>query len=157
MQELRTSQNYKVIKASKETLYDAFTNPDALALWQAPGEMTAKVYNFDLKVGGGYEMSLFYPSTDQVSKGKTSEKEDKYTARFVELDPFNRMVLAIKFDTVHSIFEEEMIMEATFEIVDVGTRVKILFKNIPPGISIEDNEKGTELSLEKLARYVEKV
>lgn len=48
-----------------------------------------------------------------------------------------------------------MIMEVTFEPEDAGTRVTILFKNIPPGIRPEDNEAGTEMTLEKLARYVE--
>jgi hypothetical protein len=28
------------------------------------------------------------------------------------------------------------------------------FQNIPPGIRLEDNDTGTRLSLEKLARYV---
>jgi hypothetical protein len=46
-------------------------------------------------------------------------------------------------------------METTFEAKDIGTRVPILFKNISSGIRPEDNEIGTELSLEKLARYVE--
>ena len=36
-----------------------------------------------------------------------------------------------------------------------GTTVSIFLKNIPPGIRPEDNETGTRLTLEKLARYVE--
>lgn len=46
-------------------------------------------------------------------------------------------------------------MVVTFEAEDSGTRVTILFKDIPPGIRPEDNETGTRLTLEKLARYVE--
>jgi hypothetical protein len=30
-----------------------------------------------------------------------------------------------------------------------------VFRNIPSGIRPEDNEEGTQLTLEKLARYVE--
>jgi hypothetical protein len=48
-----------------------------------------------------------------------------------------------------------MIMEVTFEAKNIGTRVTILFKNIPSGIRPEDNEAGTMLTLEKLASYVE--
>ncbi|MDR3610878.1 MAG: hypothetical protein P4L27_09970 [Ignavibacteriaceae bacterium] len=59
--------------------------------------MTGKIYNFDLKVGGGYQMSLFYPLSDKESRGKTSEKEDKFTARFVELTPNKKIVQAIYF------------------------------------------------------------
>lgn len=48
-----------------------------------------------------------------------------------------------------------MIMVVTFEAEDGGTAVSILFKDIPPGIRPEDNESGTQSTLEKLARYVE--
>lgn len=46
-------------------------------------------------------------------------------------------------------------MEVTFEAEDGGTTVSIVFKDIPPGIRPEDNEAGTRMTLEKLARYIE--
>jgi len=46
-------------------------------------------------------------------------------------------------------------MEVTLKSIEARTKVTIIFTNIPPGIRPEDNEAGTELSLEKLARYVE--
>ena len=46
-------------------------------------------------------------------------------------------------------------MVVTLEATVGGTDVTIVFENIPPGIRPEDNEEGTRLSLEKLARYVE--
>jgi uncharacterized protein YndB with AHSA1/START domain len=150
-----STQNSKCIKASQETLYRAFTNPAALTVWLVPGDMTGKVHNFDGRVGGGYQMSLYYPSSEETFRGKTSEKEDRYTARFVELTPPERIVEAITFDTVDPAFSGEMIMEVTFKAEDGGTTVSILFKDIPSGIRPEDNEAGTRSSLEKLARYVE--
>lgn len=150
-----STRNSKIIKASQEVLYRAFTDPAALAVWLAPGEMTGKVHSFDLRVGGGYRMSLYYPSSEKASRGKTSEREDRYTARFVELTPFRRIIEAITFDSSDPAFSGEMIMDVTFEAEDGGTRVTILFKNIPSGIRPEDNEAGTRSALEKLTRYVE--
>ena len=100
-------------------------------------------------------MSLYYPPSEETSRGKTSEREDRYTARFVELTPPRRIVEAITFDAVDPAFSGEMIMEVTFEGEDGGTTVSIVFKDIPPGIRPEDNEAGTRETLEKLARYVE--
>lgn len=57
------TRNSMIIKPSPEALYWAFTKPNALAVWQAPGNMTGKIHEFDLRVGGGYTMSLFYPSS----------------------------------------------------------------------------------------------
>lgn len=150
-----SSQNSKFIKASQEALYRAFTDPAALSVWLAPGEMIGKIHSFDLRVGGGYQMSLFYPSSETLSHGKTSEKEDRFNARFVELIPPKKIVQTINFDTSNPDFSGEMIMEVTFDAEDSGTRVTILFRNIPPGIRPEDNEAGTRSSLEKLARHIE--
>ncbi|MCE3230019.1 MAG: Activator of Hsp90 ATPase 1 family protein [Bacteroidetes bacterium] len=150
-----STQNSKIIKASPEKLYEAFTSPDALSVWQAPGDMTAKVHHFDLRVGGGYEMSLFYSENDHDSKGKTKGKEDRFTARFIELTPFKKIVEAINFNSDDPAFQGEMIIEITLEANDNGTEVTMLFRDIPPGIKPEDNEAGTKSSLEKLARYVE--
>jgi uncharacterized protein YndB with AHSA1/START domain len=150
-----TTRNTRFIKASQEALYRAFTDPAALVNWQAPGGMTAKVHHFEARAGGGYSMSLFYTGSERAQRGKTAEKEDRYTARFVELSPPERIVEAITFDTEDPAFKGEMIMEVMLAPENDGTTVTILFKNIPPGIRPEDNEAGTRSSLEKLARFVE--
>lgn len=150
-----STRNSKFIKATPEALYRAFTDPTALAAWLAPDDMTGEVHRFDFRVGGGYEMSLYYPSSEKTFRGKTSEREDRYTARFMELTPPKRIVEAITFDSVDPAFSGEMIMEVTLEAEEGATTVSLVFKNIPPGIRPEDNEAGTRSSLEKLARYVE--
>jgi hypothetical protein len=39
--------------------------------------------------------------------------------------------------------------------VSGGTEVALLFTNLPPGLRAEDNEAGSRLSLEQLARRFE--
>ena len=94
-----STRTSRVIKSPREALYRPFTGPAALAVWLSPGEMTGKVHEFDGHVGGGYRMSLFYPVSEQAHRGKTSEREDRFTARFVELTPPTRIVEAISFET----------------------------------------------------------
>jgi uncharacterized protein YndB with AHSA1/START domain len=151
----RATKNSRRINASREVLYRAFLDPASLVRWLPPGDMTGIVHQFDARVGGGYQMSLFYPETEQVFRGKTAEREDRFTARFVELSPPERIVQAIQFDSPDPAFSGDMIMTVTFEISGSGTSVTILCTNIPPGIRPEDNEEGCRLTLEKLARYVE--
>src|SRR5262249_2939649 len=121
-----STRTSRLIKAPREALYRAFTNPTALAVWLAPDQMTAKVHEFDGRVGGGYQMSLFYPSSERVYRGKTSEREDRFTARFVELTPPTRIVQAITFDSADPAFAGEMTITVTFEERDrrtAGTRL----------------------------------
>jgi uncharacterized protein YndB with AHSA1/START domain len=150
-----STRNSKWIQAPPEAIYRAFTDPAALAVWQAPGDMTGTVHQFDAREGGGYQMSLYYPATDTTSQGKSAEREDRFTARFVELTPPHRIVEAVTFDSDDPAFAGEMHMEVTLEAAESGTTVTIVFQNLPPGIRPEDNEVGTRESLEKLARYVE--
>lgn len=150
-----TTVNSKTIKASPAQLYHAITDPKAIVAWQVPGEMTAKIRHFKLKVGGGYEMSLFYPDSDKKSKGKTSGKEDRFTARFTELIPDKKIVQEIVFDSKDAAFAGKMIMAVTLDKKTNGTKVTFTFKNIPKGIKPADNKAGTRESLRKLAEYVE--
>lgn len=150
-----STRTSRLINAPRETLYRAFTDPGALVAWQVPGEMTGKVHEFDARVGGGYRMSLFYPASEQGARGKSAEREDRFTARFVELTRPARIVEAITFDSADPAFAGEMTMIVTFDERDGGTEVTVAFANIPAGIRPEDNDAGTRSSLEKLARYVE--
>lgn len=143
-----------VIDAPREAVYRAFTDPEALTVWRAPGNMTAAVHDFDLRAGGGYSMSLFYPASDQGHHGKTAEREDRFASRFVELDPPSRLVEAITFASDDPAFSGEMIMEVTLDDRDGQTEVTIAFHNLPSGVRPEDNDAGTRASLEKLARYL---
>ena len=151
----QTTSKTKFIKATAKQVYRAFTDPKALEAWLVPGDMTGKVHHFDWKEGGGYGMSLFYPGSEKEMRGKTSAREDRYTARLVKLKPSKEIIQAINFDSPDPRFAGEMIVEVAFDEKSDGTNVTFLFKDIPTGIRPEDNEKGTLLTLEKLAQYVE--
>jgi uncharacterized protein YndB with AHSA1/START domain len=145
----------RIIRAEPDTIYDAFLDPAALVKWLPPGEMTGVIEHLDARVGGGYRMSLFYPSNERHFRGKTSEKEDRVDVRFVELTRPRRIVEAIRFVTDDAAFHGEMTLTATIDEVPAGTEVALTFENLPPGLREEDNDTGSRMSLEQLARHVE--
>lgn len=151
----RTTQNSRIIKASPKRVFQALTDPKAIEVWQVPGNMTGKVHNYKFEVGGGYEMSLYYPQEEKKMKGKTNDKEDRFTTAFVEIIPNEKIVEIVSFDTQDPDFQEKMTTEVILEPIDDNTMVTFLFRNIPRGIKPEDNEAGTISSLKKLAEYVE--
>lgn len=75
--------------------------------------------------------------------------------RFVELAPACRIVEAVNFHTTDPALFGEMTIEVRFEEVSGGTEVTFLCTNLPPGLRAEDNEAGSRLSLEQLARRFE--
>lgn len=145
----------RIIRARPEELYAAFMDPTALVAWLPPAGMTGRIHEFDARVGGGYRMSLYYPPGESTYRGKTSEKEDRVDVRFVDLAAPRRIVEAVHFDTTDPAFLGEMTLTVTFEQVAGGTEVTLLFENLPPGLRPEDNEAGSQSSLEQLARRFE--
>jgi Activator of Hsp90 ATPase homolog 1-like protein len=73
----------------------------------------------------------------------------------VELAPPSRIVEAVNFVTTDPAFFGEMTLTATFDEVSGGTEVTLVWKNLPPGLRAEDNDAGSRLSLEQLARRFE--
>jgi uncharacterized protein YndB with AHSA1/START domain len=142
----------KVVRARPDEVYEAFMNPAVLIEWLPPGEMTGRIHEFDGRDGGGYRMSLFYPPTESAHRGKTAEREDMVSVRFIELMPGRRIVEAVTFHTDDPSLKGEMTLAVTFDEVAGGTKVTIACSNLPAGVRPEDNEAGTRESLEKLAK-----
>jgi hypothetical protein len=117
--------------------------------------MTGEIHECDARVGGGYRMWLFYPLDERIFRGKTSDREDMVDVRFVEPAPPRRIVEAVNFVTTDPAFFGEMTKTATFEEVSGGTEVTLASENLPLGLRAEDNEAGSRLSLQQLARRFE--
>lgn len=150
-----TSRTSRIIKAAPQKVYAAFMDPDALLAWLPPGGMTGRLYDFDGRECGGYRMSLFYPASETAMRGKTADKEDMVSVRFVEVRQATRIIEAVTFHSDDPAFAGEMRIEISFDEAPGGTEVTFLCSDIPPGIRPQDNDEGTRLSLDQLAHYVE--
>ncbi len=145
----------RIIKAPRPAVYRACLDPDALAAWRAPDNMTGRMHAFDPRAGGTYRMSLTYRDPRQSPGGKTSDDTDTFEGRFVELVPDRKIVEAVTFDSRNPAFAGEMKITTTLADADGGTEITLLCQDIPAGIRPEDNETGTTQSLRKLAALLE--
>lgn len=150
-----STRTTRVIHAAAPTIYDAFLDPAALAEWLPPSGMTGRIHAFDARVGGGYEMSLYYPPGEQRSRGKFAEREDRVVVRFEALEPPRRIVEAVRFPSDDPAFAGEMTLTVLLEDAPDGTAVTLVFDGLPAGVRPEDNDAGARASLEQLARRVE--
>ena len=145
----------QIIEASPERIYQAFTNSAELVAWLPPGKMTGRIHSFDLREGGGYSISLFYPPDEKEMRGKTTEHEDRVQVRFVELSHPHRIVEAVRFVTTDPALLGEMRMIINLvPVVGGGTEVVMFFEDLPAGMRPEDNAEGARLSLKQLASHV---
>ncbi|HEX4167244.1 MAG TPA: SRPBCC family protein [Bryobacteraceae bacterium] len=149
------TQVSKIVRASREIIYEACLSAEKLALWRAPENMKAYVHVFDGREGGSYRMSLTYTDPKNTTGGKTSEYTDTFQGKFTELVPYEKIVELIQFESPEPTFGGEMRMTTTLVDVREGTEVTVLCENLPAGIRPEDNELGCRSSLRNLARLVE--
>ena len=141
------------IRASREAVYRALLDAEAIASWRAPIGMSVVVHMLDARVGGRFRVSLTYESED--APGKTASHTDTYHGRFVELVPNERVVEELEFETSDPAFGGLMRMTTTLLDADGGTDLVVVHDGIPRGVSLQDNELGTKMALDKLADLVE--
>ncbi|MEU1407782.1 SRPBCC domain-containing protein [Streptomyces sp. NPDC005728] len=142
------------VQAPAEAVYRALVDPDALAAWRVPGNMTAHVHAFEAREGGTLRVSLTYD--DPGGAGKSGGRTDTYQGHFAALVPGVRVVEVFAFETDDDAVRGTMTMTTTLTETDEGaTDVEILHEGIPDDIPSADNELGTRMALDHLARLVE--
>jgi uncharacterized protein YndB with AHSA1/START domain len=151
----RTDSASRVIKASPQTLYRALLDPGAVAVWRPPNGMKARIYAFDPREGGRFRMSFSYQNADHPVRGKTSEHEDVFEGRFVELIPDVRVVESVRFESDDPAFADPMTITTTLKAVSSGTEVSIVCENVPGEIHPADHQAGMTSTLKNLAEFTE--
>ena len=135
---------HRVLKASPEKVYRAFTEANALASWIPPYGFLCTVHEMNVKVEGTFKMSFQNFSTGS---------EQSFGGKYVEIKPNEFLKYTDKFDNPN--LPGEMITSVWLRKVLVGTEIKILQENIPSMIPVEMCYLGWQESLEKLAKLVE--
>jgi uncharacterized protein YndB with AHSA1/START domain len=92
----RTDRAARVIAAPLERVWAALIDPEALAAWLPPGEMTGRFERFEARPGGSYRMVLTYADASGAP-GKATAGSDIVEARFVDIVPGERVVQAVDF------------------------------------------------------------
>lgn len=141
------------VQAPPHAVYRALTDAGAVAAWRVPAGMTARVHTFDVREGGTFRVSLTYD--DASATGKSGGHTDTYHGHFARLVPDALVVEVFEFETDDDSVHGTMTMTTTLTAADGGTDVEILHEGIPDEIPREDNELGTRMALDNLARLVE--
>ena len=135
---------HRVLKASPEKVYRAFTEANALASWIPPYGFLCTVHEMNVQVNGTYRMSFHNFSTGS---------SHSFGGSFLEVTPNEFLKYTDKFDDPK--LPGEMTTSVWLQKVSVGTEIKILQEDIPSVIPSEMCYLGWQESLEKLAKLVE--
>jgi uncharacterized protein YndB with AHSA1/START domain len=139
-----TIRLHRVFKTKPERLYKAFLNPEALVKWLPPHGFTAKVHQFDARVGGTYKMSF---------TNLTTGSSHSFGGEYVELVPNQRIRHTDRFDDPN--LPGTMTVTVEIRRVMVGAELKITQEGVPDVIPEEACYLGWGESLELLKLLVE--
>ncbi|WP_339740353.1 SRPBCC family protein [uncultured Sunxiuqinia sp.] len=135
---------HRVLKASPEKVYRAFTDALAIASWLPPYGFLCTVHEMNAQVGGSYRMSF-----QNFSTGKSHS----FGGEYVELKPNEFLKYTDQFDDPN--LPGEMVTTVWLQEVSTGTDLKITQEGIPAVIPAEMCYLGWQESLDKLMRLVE--
>ena len=139
--EVETSETRLTVRrtfdAPPERLFRAFTDPDHLAAWYAPGDMAAEVHALEAEPDGQLSVSM-------VGGDERHECE----GTFLEVVENERLVHTWRWRHAP---EAESRVTVEFEATDGGTAVVLTHERLPGREAVEEHAQGWTGILENLA------
>jgi uncharacterized protein YndB with AHSA1/START domain len=135
---------HRMLKASPEKVYRAFTEALAIASWLPPYGFLCTVHEMNVKTGGSFRMSF---------QNFTTGNSHSFGGNYVELKSNEFLKYTDKFDDPN--LPGEMTTSVWLRKTIAGTEIKITQEGIPAVIPVEMCYLGWQESLEKLAKLVE--
>jgi uncharacterized protein YndB with AHSA1/START domain len=136
----------RILKASPEKVFKAFSDPNAYASWIPPYGFICTIQQMDFVEGGVFKMTFTNFSTGN---------SHSFGGKFVEIIPNQFLRNTDKFDNPD--LTDEMTTSIWFDQVSCGTELKIVQAGIPGAIPPEMCYLGWQESIEKLKKLVEPV
>jgi uncharacterized protein YndB with AHSA1/START domain len=135
---------HRILKASPEKVFRAFTHAPAMASWLPPYGFLCTVQELKAEKGGTFRMAF-----ENFSTGNSHS----FGGTYLEFKPGEVLKYTDKFDDPN--LPGEMITSVSLRNTIAGTEIKIIQEGIPEAIPAEMCYLGWQESLEKLAKLVE--
>lgn len=135
---------HRVLKASPEKIYRAFTEPLAIASWLPPYGFLCTIHEMNVETGGSFKMSF---------QNFTTGNSHSFGGKYIELKPNESLKYTDSFDDPN--LPGEMLTSVSLRKTVAGTEIKITQEGIPAMIPVEMCYLGWQESLEKLTKLTE--
>ena len=135
---------HRVILASPEKVFRAFSDPVAHATWLPPYGFLCTIQEMDFRVGGRFKMTFTNFSTGN---------SHSFGGEYLEIEPDTSIKYSDTFDDPN--LPGQMITTISLNRVSCGTELNVLQENIPDEIPLEMCYLGWQDTLEKLKKLVE--
>ncbi len=146
-----TLQLSRTIKAERRRVFEAWTRPELMSQWFAPGEMVVTGASADLRVGGSYKIDVI----DRSAVGEDGEIGRKGGSEGIYEKIVPNELLSFTWQG-NCGRNEQTLVTVAFKDVDEGTEVTITHEHFQTAESMNRHQQGWQGCLANLARYAEK-
>jgi len=134
----------RVIAASRERVFAAWTTPDAIKGWFGPASCRVLDVQIDLRVGGEY---CFRLSTEQLG-------EIKVSGQYQEVTPPAKLVYTWQWAGNPELTRGSSLVSVEFVPVGVSTEIRLTHEQLPSIESRDDHARGWSGTFDKLEKYL---
>ena len=120
----------RTIRAPRQRVFDAWTKPEELKAWHAPGPLTVSLAEMDVRVGGTYRIHMRAPDGN----------EHKVSGVYREIDPPKKLVYTWSWDGDHPVKDSVVTIE--FHARGKATEVVLTHAGITDATERTNHETG---------------
>jgi uncharacterized protein YndB with AHSA1/START domain len=132
----------RVIAASRERVFAAWTTPEEIKVWFGPETCQVLDAEVDLRVGGEY---CFHLSTQQFG-------EIRVRGQYREVTAPAKLVYTWHWDS--ELESESSLVSVEFAVVGSSTEIRLKHEQLPNAQSRDDHSHGWSGTLDKLEKYL---
>ncbi len=134
----------RVIAASPERVFAAWTTPDAIKVWFGPASCRVLDVQIDLRVGGEY---CFRLSIEQLG-------EIKVSGQYQEVTPPAKLVNTWQWAGNPELTTGSSLVSVEFVPVGVSTEIRLTHEQLPSIESRDDHAQAWSGTFDKLEKYL---
>ncbi len=137
----------RLIKASRQRVFDAWTRPEMIRQWFGPGAISITEAETNARVDGDYSIS-----TRGVVEPGGVERAGHVTGRYVRVEPYDLLAFTWKANWSPG---EESLVTIMLRDVEGGTEMKLVHEGFASEESHQGHSNGWSNGLDKLQRLLE--
>jgi len=134
----------RVIPASRERVFAAWTTPEAIKVWFGPDNCRVLEVQVDLRVDGEYCFSL---STEDLG-------EIKVRGRYLEVTPPTKLIYTWRWEGNSELTVGTSLVTVEFTSAGTFTEIHLTHEQLPSIESRDDHGHGWSGALDKLEKYL---
>jgi uncharacterized protein YndB with AHSA1/START domain len=134
----------RVIPASRERVFAAWTTPEAIKVWFGPDSCRVLDVQVDLRVDGEYCFSL---STENLG-------EIKVRGRYLEVTPPTKLIYTWRWEGNSELTVGTSLVTVEFTSAGTFTEIRLTHEQLPSIESRDDHGHGWSGTFDKLEEYL---